>query len=219
MHRACSVYSTYLNDRYATLSGTSMATPHVAGLAALALSANQSLTAAELRNVIVAGADHTISGSDSEGGINAALTVALAAAGEVSASVSTSAAVQTTTVASTTRFRRFALDDSGAVRSSLPAELAAAAQSAFQNAVSASNAPVPFNTSNWLASAIDEAIVSLENIDEDDDAAGNVSCDDVAAELATGPHQVDDATLAAWESLIADLAGWLLLDSGNWQAA
>ena len=66
-----------------------MATPHVAGLAALALSANPNLTAAELRSVIVAGADQSIAGSDSVGGINAALTVALAAAGQTTQHIGT----------------------------------------------------------------------------------------------------------------------------------
>jgi subtilisin family serine protease len=86
------VYSTYAGDGYARLSGTSMATPHVAGLAALALSANPSLSASALRTLIVDGANRAISGSDSRGGINAALTVAMAAAGQVSASPSTVAA-------------------------------------------------------------------------------------------------------------------------------
>ncbi len=81
-----SIYSTYLNGQYARLSGTSMAAPQVAGLAALALSANPSLTAAQLRTLIVAGTNRAISGSDSNGGVNAAITVALAAAGQTSAS-------------------------------------------------------------------------------------------------------------------------------------
>ena len=80
-----SIYSTYLNGQYARLSGTSMAAPQVAGLAALALSANPSLTAAQLRTLIVAGTNQAISGSDSNGGVNAAITVALAAAGQTSA--------------------------------------------------------------------------------------------------------------------------------------
>ncbi|MBX9789553.1 MAG: S8 family serine peptidase [Pirellulales bacterium] len=79
-----SIYNTYPNGQYGWLSGTSMATPHVAGLAALALSANGALGAAELRSLIVAGANHVIAGSDSRGGVNAAVTVALAASGQTS---------------------------------------------------------------------------------------------------------------------------------------
>lgn len=75
------VYSTYPGGQYVSFNGTSMASPHVAGLAALALSANSSLTASQLRQLIVSGANRAISGSDSRGGINAAVTVALAAAG------------------------------------------------------------------------------------------------------------------------------------------
>lgn len=86
------VYSTYMDGRYGTLSGTSMATPQVAGLAALALSANPSLTASQLRTLIVNGANHSMSGSDSRGGINAAVTVALARAGITSTSSSSVAA-------------------------------------------------------------------------------------------------------------------------------
>jgi hypothetical protein len=51
-------------------------------LAALALSANRGLTAPQLRSIIVDGANRVISGSDSRGGVNAAVTVALAAAGQ-----------------------------------------------------------------------------------------------------------------------------------------
>jgi subtilisin family serine protease len=62
------------------MGGTSMATAHVAGIAALALSANPNLTAAELRNLIVAGADRKVEGSDALGAVNAARTVAIAEA-------------------------------------------------------------------------------------------------------------------------------------------
>ncbi|MBD2437125.1 S8 family peptidase [Nostoc sp. FACHB-110] len=47
-----SVYSTVPNNQYATYSGTSMATPHVAGVVALMLSANRSLTPAQVRQII-----------------------------------------------------------------------------------------------------------------------------------------------------------------------
>ncbi len=72
------VYSSLPDGRYGRLSGTSMATPQVAGLAALALSANPHLTAAQLRTLIVEGANLSVAGSDSAGGVNAAVTVAQA---------------------------------------------------------------------------------------------------------------------------------------------
>ncbi len=43
-----SIYSTYLNNGYATLSGTSMATPHVAGALAVYWDANPNATAAQV---------------------------------------------------------------------------------------------------------------------------------------------------------------------------
>lgn len=44
--------STYFNKQYAALSGTSMASPHVAGLAGLILSANPNLTNKDVMNII-----------------------------------------------------------------------------------------------------------------------------------------------------------------------
>jgi len=46
------VYSTVPNNQYASYNGTSMATPHVAGVVALMLSANRSLTPAQVRQII-----------------------------------------------------------------------------------------------------------------------------------------------------------------------
>lgn len=48
-----SILSTYPTSRYEWLSGTSMATPHVSGLAALIKSRNQSLTNAEIKEIIL----------------------------------------------------------------------------------------------------------------------------------------------------------------------
>ncbi|MEH2127231.1 S8 family serine peptidase [Nostoc sp.] len=46
------VYSSVPNNQYATYSGTSMAAPHVAGIVALMLSANSSLTDAQVRQIV-----------------------------------------------------------------------------------------------------------------------------------------------------------------------
>ena len=51
------IYSTYTNNTYAYMSGTSMAAPHVTGVAALLLSKNPTLSAAELKQLILDGAD------------------------------------------------------------------------------------------------------------------------------------------------------------------
>jgi subtilisin family serine protease len=52
-----SIYSTYLNNSYATLSGTSMATPQVSGAAALIKSYNPALTTAQIKSIILANVD------------------------------------------------------------------------------------------------------------------------------------------------------------------
>jgi len=56
-----SVYSTLPGDSYGSLSGTSMATPHVTGAAALYASANPNATAAQIKAAILGTAEATTS--------------------------------------------------------------------------------------------------------------------------------------------------------------
>lgn len=70
-----SILSTISGNEYAKSSGTSVAAAHVAGIAALAISADPDITAAALRDAIVAGATTNIMNSDSRGGVNALETV------------------------------------------------------------------------------------------------------------------------------------------------
>ncbi|QMS90040.1 S8 family serine peptidase [Nostoc edaphicum CCNP1411] len=53
------VYSSVPNNQYATYNGTSMATPHVAGVVALMLSANPNLTDAQVRQIVTETAGNT----------------------------------------------------------------------------------------------------------------------------------------------------------------
>lgn len=52
------IYSTYKNGSYATLSGTSMATPHVSGVAALVLATHPGYGPSELKDAILNNADY-----------------------------------------------------------------------------------------------------------------------------------------------------------------
>ena len=52
-----SIYSTYFGGRYATMSGTSMATPHVAGEVAAILAQNPNLSLSQVETVVVSNVD------------------------------------------------------------------------------------------------------------------------------------------------------------------
>jgi len=64
------IFSTYLNDGYTTLSGTSMAAPQISGAVALALSKNQSLTPEALKAALCSSADSVLQGSTQCGRVN-----------------------------------------------------------------------------------------------------------------------------------------------------
>jgi subtilisin family serine protease len=75
-----SIYSTIPGNRYAIYSGTSMATPFVSGVAALAWAVDPNATVAEVRSAILSGADHVaaLSGKVASGGVlNAYATLTL----------------------------------------------------------------------------------------------------------------------------------------------
>lgn len=75
-----SIYSTVPNNRYAVYSGTSMATPHVSGVAALAWAYKPTATVAEVRNALLQGVDKisALSGKMVSGGrLNAYNTLQL----------------------------------------------------------------------------------------------------------------------------------------------
>jgi hypothetical protein len=66
-----SIYSTVPNNRYAVYSGTSMATPFVSGVAALACAAAPNATASQIRNAILGGVDKVaaLQGKVASGGV------------------------------------------------------------------------------------------------------------------------------------------------------
>lgn len=77
------IYSTVPNNGYDSFNGTSMATPHVAGVAGLIRSANKSLTALEVRNIIKSTAVNAGSANEYGYGIVNAYEAVKAASGNV----------------------------------------------------------------------------------------------------------------------------------------
>ncbi|MFB2897119.1 S8 family peptidase [Aerosakkonemataceae cyanobacterium BLCC-F50] len=54
------IYSTFLGNSYKSMSGTSMASPHIAGVAALVLSANPNLTPVQVERILTKTANSTV---------------------------------------------------------------------------------------------------------------------------------------------------------------
>lgn len=95
------IYSTYIGGGYRSLSGTSMASPHVSGVAALTLSANPNLTSAELRQLLATGTVGRSTGTDSLGRLSTLNSVAFAAGGFTTATGSNRSSIATTSVTRT----------------------------------------------------------------------------------------------------------------------
>ncbi len=68
------IYSTYPGNDYEYLPGTSMASPHVAGVVALMLSAKKSLTNAQVRQIIMATSGNGVKPSTSTSSLSASST-------------------------------------------------------------------------------------------------------------------------------------------------
>ncbi len=72
------IYSSLPNNQYGAYSGTSMATPHVAGVVALMLSANRSLTDAQVREIITETAGNSTQAATSSFNTNSITSQAIA---------------------------------------------------------------------------------------------------------------------------------------------
>ncbi len=102
-------YSTTPNNTYASLSGTSMATPHVSGVAALALSVDPTLSVAQLKAAILNNVDPipAMAGKSVTGGrLNAYKTISSLGLGVISSSPASGSVITTLPTSFTLNFNQ-----------------------------------------------------------------------------------------------------------------
>ena len=184
------IYGLASNGGFRTISGTSMAAPHVAGVAALTLSANPNLTADSLRNIIVSSSLQNAGGSDAIGAVNAATAIPLAFNGNLGNSSSSSNGATGNTANQSTNGQ-----SSLAINASIATALQVTGSSidVSTDSVPESVAPITQASSLVLAGAVDQFFSNdswLEEVQSNDTESSEAT---QQTDLAFGDMDLSDS--------------------------